>query len=197
KLDESLRKQWELSLDSEKFPTYDDLVSFIEKHARSIRNANSDHLTSRDCISRNIQSRDMNKYSAKKNTVVHNTVVNNSTRNKCILCSENHPIYKCGIFNGYNLEQRWNVIKTMKLCNNCLKSNHDVSKCMLSVRCKNCSLKHHTLLHDYSKNYKPLAPPSQNVPTLDRGESSSATSLSYSGTSDSGNILLCTAIVKV
>ncbi|CAL1275077.1 unnamed protein product [Larinioides sclopetarius] len=44
KLDESLRKQWELSLDSEKFPTYDNLVSFIESHARSIRNSNSDHL---------------------------------------------------------------------------------------------------------------------------------------------------------
>ncbi|GBO10860.1 hypothetical protein AVEN_256842-1 [Araneus ventricosus] len=68
---------------------------------------------------------------------------------------------------------------------------------MLSVRCKNCSLKHHTLLHDYSKNYKPLAPPSQNVQTLEKGEPSSATSLSYSGTSDSGNILLCTTIVKV
>ncbi|GBO06016.1 hypothetical protein AVEN_189120-1 [Araneus ventricosus] len=68
---------------------------------------------------------------------------------------------------------------------------------MLSFRCENCSLKHHTLLHDYSKNCKPLAPPSQNVPTLERGESYFATSLSYSGTFDSGNILLCTTTMKV
>ena len=68
---------------------------------------------------------------------------------KCLICSEDHLIYKCAKFLNVPVAQRLQFVEHYKLCNNCLKPNHTSDNCFSHIRCRdsNCNAKHHALLH--------------------------------------------------
>jgi hypothetical protein len=66
---------------------------------------------------------------------------------KCVLCSDNHPLYKCPQFNTMTMEDRKTFIFQQKRCLNCLALNHSVPQCLSKSSCRMCQKKHHTLLH--------------------------------------------------
>ena len=68
----------------------------------------------------------------------------------CPLCQDNHLLYYCPTFTGYNSAQRKEYVITNKLCLNCLKPNHVAQECRSTYRCRegNCQKKHNTLLHE-------------------------------------------------
>ncbi|XP_037942391.1 uncharacterized protein LOC119675274 [Teleopsis dalmanni] len=47
---------------------------------------------------------------------------------------------------------RFNTVKRLNLCLNCLSEGHTVSKCSSKNRCKICKKSHHTLLHKANEN---------------------------------------------
>ena len=46
------------------------------------------------------------------------------------------------------------LIESMKLCINCLRSGHAVAKCSSRNRCSFCKKEHHTLLHQDTSGSK-------------------------------------------
>nr|XP_029708291.1 uncharacterized protein LOC115254764 [Aedes albopictus] len=74
------------------------------------------------------------------------THVATEVTNKCPLCKDAHPLFKCDQFVGMEVKQRFEMVKRNGLCINCLKGSHLAKNCS-SESCRNCSKKHHTLLH--------------------------------------------------
>ena len=65
----------------------------------------------------------------------------------CVLCSENHEIWKCAVFESKSIKERLSLAQTFKLCFNCLRTGHRVSQCRWKVQCKKCGRRHNLLLH--------------------------------------------------
>ena len=60
----------------------------------------------------------------------------------CYFCSEQHSCFNCIKYS--TVELKLSRIKELKLCYNCLRSNHSVRDCRISVSCKSCNRRHHT-----------------------------------------------------
>lgn len=67
--------------------------------------------------------------------------------NTCQLCKANHFIRDCSQFLAKNVNDRIHVVKNAHLCYNCLSSTHGVKECKSRFGCRNCSQRHHTMLH--------------------------------------------------
>ncbi|XP_011708366.1 PREDICTED: uncharacterized protein LOC105463048 [Wasmannia auropunctata] len=67
------------------------------------------------------------------------------------MCPENHPLYKCKVFAKQSIDNRYNTVKSNRLCHNCFKSGHHTPACPSKSRCSHCQKPHHSLLHrDYA-----------------------------------------------
>ena len=64
-------------------------------------------------------------------------------RKSCVVCDEQHPVFLCRDFKNMSVSARSNVVVKFKLCLNCLKSGHDVTKCDKQSYCRapNCTVK--------------------------------------------------------
>lgn len=68
-----------------------------------------------------------------------------SNQRKCYLCtSPHHTVFNCDKYTTVN-DRRVQAMRE-RLCFNCLRSSHQIRECQSTIKCKNCSLKHHTLL---------------------------------------------------
>ncbi|GFV03719.1 DUF1758 domain-containing protein [Trichonephila clavipes] len=85
-----------------------------------------------------------------------------------------------------NVNERWQVVLTNNLCTNCLRSNHRLDTCRIGFSCKNCSERHHTLLHIYSVS-----------PSADTQANSVVTVSNSCTQSAEGHVLLSTALINV
>ncbi|XP_064621089.1 uncharacterized protein LOC135483944 [Lineus longissimus] len=64
----------------------------------------------------------------------------------CIFCQLRHFSSSCPTVKSMPVSERVEKVKASKACFNCLRTTHFVDACR-SSSCKNCSRKHHTLLH--------------------------------------------------
>lgn len=64
----------------------------------------------------------------------------------CTNCNGDHFIRNCESFLKLEIPERSKLIKSLKLCLNCLRKGHFVGDCKSSA-CKLCDRKHNTLLH--------------------------------------------------
>jgi len=83
-----------------------------------------------------------------------------ATHSSCVLCSGNHPLYRCKQFRKASLQQRLNLIKQNQLCFNCLGNSHRTSQCKVEWMCKFCRRKHNSLLPCESE------PPQKTIATV-------------------------------
>ncbi|UYV77734.1 hypothetical protein LAZ67_15002083 [Cordylochernes scorpioides] len=174
KIGDDLKRQWELTLIDDGFPSYENFIMFLEKQAKSLQSIKG--------------------YAKEDRSVVKQTHVYNSISkgdDKCLLCKNSHPIFKCDKFHKSSLLERWNIVKTNNLCFNCLRSNHRVTSCKITMHCKSCNKKHHTLLHSFQP--EPLNTTSIEAPIAQ----SSVSCFLSDTTKPNETILLSTAIVRV
>ena len=68
----------------------------------------------------------------------------------CQLCKGEHLIFNCSTYE--TPKSRSDRVKALKLCFNCLMSNHTVAQCLNSNSCRVCQKRHHTSLHKNSKS---------------------------------------------
>ena len=117
--------------------------------------------------------------------------------NACIKCRQDHLLHKCQAFEEGTIKQRWNFVKSNKLCQNCLRAHEGTCNC--SSRCKRCNRFHHTLLHSSGK--KSNAPNFINGfkgEQLDPKMQSSLTNLSLNSMVNAPkSLLMMSAIVRV
>ncbi|XP_074651579.1 uncharacterized protein LOC141906235 [Tubulanus polymorphus] len=89
-----------------------------------------------------------------KSSIINNTVLKQQTghynrinRFSCALCPPQHNISRCKKFIEKNFNERLAVIRSFKLCFNCLYPGHVKSNCPSAVSCHTCKKRHHTSLH--------------------------------------------------
>ncbi|UYV61696.1 hypothetical protein LAZ67_1005939, partial [Cordylochernes scorpioides] len=176
RIGEALRKEWELTLQNEEYPTFENFVNFLEKHARSLQGMRIPLFQEQKTSS--------------KNMMAHGLYVNKGQN--CILCHQIHKLNDCHRFINLPLPKKWELVKKHKLCQNCLRANHEISKCRITSRCKNCKQNHHTLLHEYNSE------PSIPQPTTSQEMLISTNTICNAMPLETEtNILLSTALIKV
>jgi hypothetical protein len=68
----------------------------------------------------------------------------------CTLCDGNHVLMQCPKFIDLDPVQRNITISKLHVCKNCLYS-HGNNECKSTKTCKECNMRHHTLLHNPAK----------------------------------------------
>ena len=69
----------------------------------------------------------------------------------CSTCKKKHPLYSCLKFKALDQSEKMTVVKSHKLCINCLHPDHVAIECGSSHHCKQWQWLHHTLLHENIK----------------------------------------------
>lgn len=182
KVDGAISQRWELTLEVNELPTLDEFRMFIEKEARGLGEVKVVKPELKKCVGKQI-----NSYKSNVNTTLvkgPNGKLEAGKRFCCILCSQDHGLFRCTTFHSMGVTERWQFVKDHDLCANCLRGNHKLDACRSGFPCKNCSARHHTLLHQYSA---PEENPTQTVITV----SNSCRQFVE------GHVLLSTALIKV
>lgn len=69
----------------------------------------------------------------------------NSAR-MCYFCIGYHELFACPKFREKNVRARWDAVRNLQRCSNCLKGGHTVEVCWAG-NCRKCGRRHNTLLH--------------------------------------------------
>lgn len=192
----------------------DDLLTFLRNRADVLEMLNVNH-NRYSLKSQDNNTKRLNDY--KKPVMQSHTHTYVSTRNEntkftksrnCVICKNNHALYTCPIFLNLNVNERSKLVDDNKLCRNCLRSGHSLDDCLFGS-CKQCRLKHNSLLHNERCNTARAAGgrPATNGdesadPSGAYAASTSLHSLSARTYDDSGvmitrPVLLSTALVQV
>ncbi|XP_055688575.1 uncharacterized protein LOC129793053 [Lutzomyia longipalpis] len=80
----------------------------------------------------------------------------------CQCCNQSaHPLYKCPQFLAQNAVERFETVKKLSLCRNCL-APHLTSTCTFR-KCKKCQGRHNILLHEKFAGESAATPPAQTT----------------------------------
>ncbi|UYV82256.1 hypothetical protein LAZ67_21001470 [Cordylochernes scorpioides] len=181
KLDRSIRKEWEMSLLEKEYPSYEKMISFLERFAGSLGSFQNKENSKQFCK--------MNKSTHSHSATFASDSSIDSRVKSCVLCKGEHFLLKCPRFNGMMLPERWTFVKDNRLCYNCLRSNHRVSSCVFTQNCKSCNKRHHTLLHQFK--------PEMLSPVADISPLTHASVSCFANNKSHDRILLSTALIKV
>lgn len=145
KLDFASKRAWEMQNATAESPSFDDLQRFLRERAQFLEN---------------LQAKPAEE-KVKQHRIAKSFIARNE---HCGNCSKEHIIRTCDALLNKSPSERFNRIKELKLCINCLKGNHSVSNCK-SSSCRKCGKRHHTLLH--------LPPKAEKAAALGTAQSSS------------------------
>ena len=152
-LPNDIRLKWEESLSLDAIPTLKEFYTFIGGVIFRLHTMERD--TAKSQISRSGKrqgDRDLHGVKLRKTEAGSRAFIT-STSASCVQCQGDHIIYRCPVFEKLSTQQRWDSIKSKKLCRNCLRQHSDECK---SSRCKHCNRFHHTLLHT-TRSEKPTS----------------------------------------
>lgn len=138
KLPKNTLEKWETTLERDEFPKLDDMYEFLYKTAV--------------CASKRERSKNADPEKEKcempakrKKYAANKTFLLNAPR-VCIACkTKKHPLYICDAFKRLSVPKRIELVKSAKVCYNCLRSHRD-TPCKFS-NCTVCQKRHNTLLH--------------------------------------------------
>lgn len=139
KLDKTSSLEWEKVKCDKSLPDLNEFFDFLKKRANFLETIELNGWSNNSGINQAKDSKDK-KYS--KSLLVHDEI-----KYRCNLCKQNHLIYTCEKFLKMSVAQRWETIKGLKLCSNCLCTGHFSYKCQ-KMGCKICRAKHSALLHE-------------------------------------------------
>ena len=108
----------------------------------------------------------------------------NRVQLNCIVCKDNHPLWRCRVFLDKTPTDRAKIVAENKLCFSCLKGNHSFRQCPQPRQCNKdgCNSSHNTLINGAEKIFQPKTTqnPSSHQAT---GSRSSKTSVNKAGES--------------
>jgi hypothetical protein len=219
KLDFNIRNDFELSLKQNELPSWKKFVEFLEKRSNSLEAIESSKKKTTTTTKKEDpgkksksfnahQANNLNKSpetssnknseNSKNDNLNSNLNVNSKKNNfdrlknlKCYLCNGNHYLSLCKSFTDLNLSEKWNKVKELGLCANCLAKAHKSDVCP-RFPCTECSEFHHNLLHGLKQANKN----SNENKSGDQGKPKNFTG-SVQTSSDSKQVLLGTALIYV
>lgn len=152
KLDFNIRNDFDLTLKRNELPTWKEFVDFLEKRSNcleSIEASKKKNIPKKDetvagkktKVFANMESKNPEKKENQRNP--------NNDKNKilkCYLCSGNHYLNVCKCFLDLSLNEKWDKVANMGLCEKSLAKGHKLDACP-RFSCTECSGPHHNLLH--------------------------------------------------
>ncbi|XP_065088428.1 uncharacterized protein LOC135709910 [Ochlerotatus camptorhynchus] len=195
-LDPTTRRDWEEYSSTKPAITFKDLTSFIQRRVTVLQSIQAKPIEA--------QSSTVQKKPVQRSVSSHGA--NQVNLRKCVVCSDHHPLYMCGIFSQLSIEEKEKEIRRHQLCRNCLRKGHLSRDCSSSTNCRKCRGRHHTQLcsndSSFSSNSKPVQYPKPATPTpatIPPTMSSSVTvveSISYASAGHKKKtVLLATAMI--
>ena len=74
--------------------------------------------------------------------------INTATNAYCAICNENaHEVRSCPKFISSPIDEKWIIVRKLRLCFQCLGENHYRDKCV-APKCQYCSRTHDSMLHN-------------------------------------------------
>ena len=137
-LDSETAKEWQLTNVDGKMKTTDDLRQFLERRARALEASTRQPGIKREALG----SEDIDI----KNKSEHCQSYQ-STSMVCSFCKQSHRIYTCPKFLILSIADKYEKVKELRLCFNCLEEGHGIKTCTSKSTCQKCERKHHSLLH--------------------------------------------------
>ena len=131
KVDQETKQQWEMKFLDDSFPVLNDLLEFLDRRSKAL------------AVSEDPVQSTTKKYFGGQNFKAAHVGVKSDP---CACCEENHPLHKCPKFVALSVEDRNNLVKSKRLCFNCLKSFHRSTECTFRP-CTKCNSRHNDLLH--------------------------------------------------
>lgn len=195
KLDPETHKSWEeysYKDNLEELPTLQDLKKFIESKFRTL-----------ELITPSVQIHGRDKSIKERSFHVANIDETNTTKS-CPMCKEEHTMSHCKQFARMDAAQRSEFVKGHGLCFNCLLPGHPSRRCRLSMSCRICNRRHHSLLHQVNNarqtnqsNSNNIQAHHSNIEDTLPTASSDGVAISSHFTSRMSTALLATALVNV
>ena len=153
-LDLQTQKRFEQSCNQSELPNFDSLLEFVaneikilERSTNSPRNIPPITTKSDSRFNNPSNSRTISKGYHNKTGLTSQSSRAEKMKFSCIICAQAHSIYKCETFRNGSLSMRFDKVRSMKLCENCLKNSHSVDDCPSTISCGICAKRHHYLLH--------------------------------------------------
>ncbi|XP_058449039.1 uncharacterized protein LOC131429000 [Malaya genurostris] len=134
KLDKDTRKAWEMRQTTGQLPTYDATLDFLKDRCRILEKIDTNTKVTTE-KTKQLRS------AAKCNTLVATVVA------KCLVCQDTHELWKCEQFKKSSVSEKYNLLRKIGSCFNCLQRGHRTNQCPSSSSCKKCGKRHHTQLH--------------------------------------------------
>ncbi|XP_059226988.1 uncharacterized protein LOC131998556 [Stomoxys calcitrans] len=100
----------------------------------------------------NVSQKTQNSGTNNSGNTQQNTTIRTQNTKCCQICKATHFIRDCPKFIEKNINDRIHVVKVSHLCYNCLSTNHGVKECKSKFTCRECNLRHHTMLHKGQEN---------------------------------------------
>ncbi|XP_017490531.1 PREDICTED: uncharacterized protein LOC108378738 [Rhagoletis zephyria] len=122
KLPSATKRDWCMKCSSHEIPLLEDLLKFLERRAHSI----------------SAEPPPRQQRSVKSHVAAADV-------GQCARCRGIHRIIKCPALIAMAIEQRFEAIRNLKLCYNCLRGGHSSRQCP-SGGCRSCGRKHNTIL---------------------------------------------------
>ncbi|KAL4083901.1 hypothetical protein QTP88_029217 [Uroleucon formosanum] len=139
-LDVETRRLYEASIPQSEIPTLDNLLDFVSHRCKILENIG----TIAEKVEQNVKS------AAKKGkggAPGKQSLAATSTAMKCIFCEQDHPLYHCFAFKQKSVAARRKFVSNNSVCFICLRLGHSAKSCTSTFKCRSCSGKHSTLLH--------------------------------------------------
>lgn len=166
-LDHDTRKHFEEKHQGEEFPTYDSLISFIQKRCQVLElseQATSNRPAQGQRSSPKSLDRSLSAFVHKASPSREVSSHMKPSDTLCPHCNKEHSLFKCSTFKSLSPQQRSTFVRSKGLCFNCLRVGHYATSCTSKTNCFRCRERHHTLLHGISPSEQKSVPPSSQPP---------------------------------
>lgn len=151
----ALKRRWQDRLEMNELPKLDDFFKFLQMAIYKQQDHESSETAQKAASLKRklVESHTQSSFKRSKGTA-HSFLTSNSPSPStssedsmsCPKCRDSHRLFRCPIFNGMAVQDKWQFIRSIKACQNCLWA-HPFS-CKSDRRCKKCGNDHHTLLHN-------------------------------------------------
>lgn len=148
RLDKETARLFEMENRGKEIPTLEDLISFVRDRIK-VLNRTGDN-TNNVSISTKFKPQNTTSRNSPRSFVVNN--------NACPLCkdSSHERLYSCPKFKALNPRERYDYVKKLRACINCLSLQHNTNACKSENRCFHCKKSHHSTLCFQTDNRSPV-----------------------------------------
>lgn len=198
KLDGETRKLWEATIPHGCLPKYDETIAFLQSRCSILERVEVSEAHSAAKLTK-VRSTTAIKNIAGK---AHTATAEGVTNDNCMVCNNNHTIYKCTEFKNMPVEARFEKAKQLGICFNCLQKRHRTIDCKSKWKCSICDKRHHYLLHFVKKECITNEVTDTNVAIESTQKESYENDMNMTGSSlchisTARQIILSTAIVYI